>query len=146
MSSIFEEALVYHHHYNNVYIDIFRQHWNQLPAETYPLFCHVLNAQQIWCARILGLPQTGVRELHKMEDCTAINDRNLELAKRVLAEKSEDEMISYTNSKGEAFSNSVRDIVFHLINHSTHHKGQIAMQLRQNGIQPPVTDYIFYKR
>jgi len=54
--------------------------------------------------------------------------------------------IEYTNSKGDTFSNNIRDIYFHVINHSTHHRGQIASEFRQYGINPLVSDYIFYKR
>ena len=51
-----------------------------------------------------------------------------------------------TNSKGETFSNKIKDILFHIINHSTYHRAQIATDLKQNGIEPINTDYIFYKR
>ena len=54
--------------------------------------------------------------------------------------------MSYTNSKGQTFSNSIRDILFHVINHSTYHRAQIATEFKQNGLEPLVTDYIFYKR
>ena len=54
--------------------------------------------------------------------------------------------ISYKNTQGEEFGNLIRDILFHIINHSTHHKGQIVSDFRQMGIPPLVTDYIFYKR
>lgn len=54
--------------------------------------------------------------------------------------------ISYKNSRGERFENSVRDILFHVINHSTYHRGQIATDCKLHGMTPLATDYIFYKR
>ncbi|QLH28398.1 MAG: hypothetical protein HWD63_02710 [Candidatus Parvibacillus calidus] len=39
----------------------------------------------------------------------------------------------------------MKDIIFHIINHSTYHRGQIAMEFRQSGLEPLNTDYIFYK-
>jgi uncharacterized damage-inducible protein DinB len=33
------------------------------------------------------------------------------------------------------------DLVQHLLNHSTYHRGQVAVLLRQLGHQPPATDY-----
>ena len=37
-------------------------------------------------------------------------------------------------------------MLFHFVNHSTYHRGQIASNLKEHGIEPLVTDYIFYKR
>ena len=54
--------------------------------------------------------------------------------------------IIYKNSKGIEFSNTVQDVIFHVINHSTYHRAQIASDLKANGIEPINTDYIFYKR
>jgi uncharacterized damage-inducible protein DinB len=44
------------------------------------------------------------------------------------------------------FSNTIKDILFHMINHSTHHRAQIAMDMRNNKLEPLPLDYIFYKR
>jgi uncharacterized damage-inducible protein DinB len=40
----------------------------------------------------------------------------------------------------------VEQIMIHLVNHSSYHRGQIAMLLRQNGFEPVNTDYITYDR
>lgn len=54
--------------------------------------------------------------------------------------------VNYVNSKGDAFSNTVSDIVTHVVIHSEHHRGQIASTVRELGGQPAVTDYIQYVR
>ncbi len=54
--------------------------------------------------------------------------------------------VEYENSEGRTFANDVKDILFHVVNHSTHHRGQIMMDLRVSGIAPEPLDYIFYKR
>ena len=54
--------------------------------------------------------------------------------------------IDYENSEGRLFNNTVQDILFHIINHSTHHRGQISTDFRQNGLEPLQLDYVFYKR
>ena len=50
--------------------------------------------------------------------------------------------ITYKNSKGEAWTSAVEDILVHVTTHSAYHRGQIAADLRAAGIQPPYTDYI----
>jgi uncharacterized damage-inducible protein DinB len=50
--------------------------------------------------------------------------------------------INYTNSKGEPWSNTVQDILTHVLLHSAYHRGQIASQVRAGGEQPAYTDFI----
>ena len=57
-----------------------------------------------------------------------------------------DRDIHYSNSKGDQFSTRASDILQHLIIHGQHHRAQIAVVLRLNGIEPPRTDYIYYLR
>jgi uncharacterized damage-inducible protein DinB len=38
------------------------------------------------------------------------------------------------------------DLIRHVVNHSTYHRGQLATQLRQLGQIPPATDFIVYRR
>jgi uncharacterized damage-inducible protein DinB len=48
--------------------------------------------------------------------------------------------------KGEKFANTIKDIVVHVINHSTYHRAQIAQLVKQSGGEPAKTDYIVYQR
>jgi uncharacterized damage-inducible protein DinB len=57
-----------------------------------------------------------------------------------------DKRITYETTEGRTFSNTLQDILFHVINHSTHHRAQIAADFRANGLEPLALDYIFYKR
>lgn len=52
------------------------------------------------------------------------------------------ESVSYMNSKGESWSNSVHDILTHVVMHSAYHRGQIAAEMRAAGKQPAYTDFI----
>jgi uncharacterized damage-inducible protein DinB len=54
--------------------------------------------------------------------------------------------VNYSNSKGAHFQNSVRDVFYHIINHSSYHRAQIATLFKQGGLEPINTDYIFFKR
>lgn len=56
------------------------------------------------------------------------------------------ENISYSNSKGQKFEQPLEDLVIHVFNHATHHRGQIVSRLRDMGYQPPRTDYVVYMR
>lgn len=52
------------------------------------------------------------------------------------------ETVTYKNTKGEPWSNTVEDILTHVLLHSAYHRGQIASQMRADKEQPAYTDFI----
>ena len=54
--------------------------------------------------------------------------------------------VSYKDLKGTAYTTPVWQIVLHVVNHATLHRGQAMSLLRQLGVAPPPTDLIFYYR
>jgi uncharacterized damage-inducible protein DinB len=114
------------------------------------LLSHIISAQKIWLNRILGR-NTVIDPWHKLtqEDwipqsipITAEWINLLESFK----ENDFERRIEYTNTKGEKFFNTVKDIIVQVINHSTYHRAQIAQLVRQSGGEPAKTDYIIYQR
>ncbi|MBC9249301.1 damage-inducible protein DinB [Pseudomonas alcaligenes] len=51
--------------------------------------------------------------------------------------------IAYCNMAGEPFQRPLLDIVSHLVNHGTHHRGQITAALTALGQPAPKLDYIY---
>jgi uncharacterized damage-inducible protein DinB len=47
---------------------------------------------------------------------------------------------------GSAQSSSLPDIITHVCNHGTYHRGQVAKSLKAAGIQPVSTDFIVFSR
>lgn len=53
----------------------------------------------------------------------------------------------YKNLKGDPFEQPLKDILLHLNNHGTYHRGQLVTMLRQLGVTDiPQTDFILYSR
>jgi uncharacterized damage-inducible protein DinB len=53
----------------------------------------------------------------------------------------------YTNLRGDAFEDTYEDTLYHLVNHSTYHRGQLILMLREVGLTSlPGTDLIHYLR
>jgi uncharacterized damage-inducible protein DinB len=115
------------------------------PNKSIELMSHILNAHKIWNNRILKT-EAGVRpaDLYQVESFHALNDENYFSSLEILLQYSPETIVAYQNSRGVACSNSVRDILFHIINHSTHHRAQISSELRNSGLQPPITDYLYW--
>jgi uncharacterized damage-inducible protein DinB len=55
-------------------------------------------------------------------------------------------IVQYRRLSGEAHGDRLADLVRHVVNHSTYHRGQVATQLRHLGVKPPGTDLILYLR
>jgi uncharacterized damage-inducible protein DinB len=54
--------------------------------------------------------------------------------------------MTYRNSKGLEFTNSVGDTLTHVWLHGSYHRGQIAQAIRRAGHEPVNTDFITFVR
>ena len=57
-----------------------------------------------------------------------------------------DRVVDYRNLKGEAYSNVLWQLLRHMVNHSSYHRGQVTTMLRQLGHTPVATDLVLYYR
>jgi uncharacterized damage-inducible protein DinB len=56
-------------------------------------------------------------------------------------------VFQYQNTKKEQFKQPVNQVLLHLFNHGSYHRGQLVTMLRQSGIDKiPQTDYIIWSR
>ncbi|MHA7829823.1 MAG: DinB family protein [Flagellimonas sp.] len=121
---------------------------DQVPDNCIRLFSHILNAHHIWNHRILGAPTVfGVWDEHQLNAWQDIHYNNQRTSFEIVSNTDTfEKRVEYMNSAGKTFSNELKDILFHIINHSTHHRGQIMMELRNAGLAPEPLDYVHYKR
>lgn len=52
--------------------------------------------------------------------------------------------ITYVNFAGETWTYALGDMLIHVVNHGSYHRGQVATLLRQLGKKPLSTDYLLY--
>lgn len=113
------------------------------------LMGHIVAAQYLWLHRIKGLPAPDVKlwgeyELHALtSSAQKAGDQWLEF---VEGTDNFDRQLTYRNYTGDPYTNNVEMIMIHLVNHSSYHRAQIAMLLRQKGLEPVNTDFITYDR
>lgn len=123
-----------------------------LSSEVGRLLSHLLLAEREWFARLDGKDSTGFDfwQPLSIEDCRKLHARNDEDYTQLLATLSSDDnlnrTVSYTNSKGVSYQNTIREVLTHVFNHSTYHRGQVAVAMRANGATPAYTDYIAFVR
>lgn len=120
------------------------------PAVTLGRFAHVIAAELLWHARIQGRPSpVPVWPQWTVAECGERSEQVARLWAPYLDALTEDELgreVSYVNSKGEAFTSLVEDILTHLGLHSAYHRGQVAAELRAAGHEPATTDFIHAAR
>ncbi len=62
-----------------------------------------------------------------------------------LEEEDLERTVSFITGEGTSLSNTIERILYHVINHSTYHRGQVITMLKQLGIKDAVsTDLYFY--
>ena len=115
------------------------------------IFSHIISAQLIWLNRIQDHPTSPfpLWETYKISEIETMIEESSERWINFLSSYNMDtleEVIRYQNTKGDTYENRLRQIITHVINHSSHHRGQLALLLREKGVAPPPNDYIIYKR
>lgn len=147
MKAFFNQLFDYNFYFNKKLIETC-SNMDAVPKKTKELFSHMLNAHHIWNSRIVEQPsQYEVWQMHEVNDWADIHYENQRSSFEITSNADDfEKRIDYESSEGRLFTNTLQDVLFHIINHSTHHRGQIVMDFRNNGIEPIPLDYIHYKR
>ena len=116
------------------------------PERSRKWMAHILAAGHVWNSRLVQQPQPyPVWPNFTLDECER-EAKNLTSLWRAyldgIGAGGLDQTVSYKNTKGELWSNTVHDILTHAFMHSAYHRGQIAADMRQSGHQPAYTDYI----
>jgi uncharacterized damage-inducible protein DinB len=111
---------------------------------------HIMGAEWVWLQRWKGtspkkfydppeFPNTAALRAH----WTKIENEQMEFIKN-LTDELLPMKISYINFKGENWTYALWQMLQHLVNHSTYHRGQVATMMRQLGATPAATDFLLF--
>lgn len=108
---------------------------------------HVLMADRVWLNRIKGtVPANPMEQKEAVEtEWPRVMDE-WETRSNAWTDKDLMEAIAYKDMKGNPYETPLWQIVMHVVNHATLHRGQVMAMFRQLGAAPPSTDLIFYYR
>ena len=114
---------------------------------------HISGAEKIWLLRLQGTSlsewPSGASAGNMNERCAQLTSVSEDFA-RFTEEADEgffNEILAYQNLKGDSFTGNVTDILAHVMNHSTFHRGQIVNLLRGAGFTNlKSTDLITFTR
>ena len=122
---------------------------------------HILVADLFWLRRIAGAEAcaevlapmremtmpSGLRDI-LYDDIAALAVKREEIDALILSfseswnEAMLAELIRYRNMAGEKFERPLGALLQHLLNHQTHHRGQVTTLLFQAGVDPEATDLL----
>lgn len=119
-------------------------------GSVYQTFVHLIGAEEIWFARWQGQSPKSILSEQDLPDLAAIRARHAALADArranllTLNETAFDEVMHWTNMRGQPFTLLRWQVILHCINHSTHHRSEIAAMLTQLGHEPEPTELLQY--
>lgn len=118
----------------------------------YDTLAHIFQADSIWWDRLMLKPTGDISVYDPPDELAELSKRWLTVLDTYVswAEKLPpadwDRIVPHRNIKGEPFEAPVWQIVLHVVNHASYHRGQVTTMLRQLGRAPIGTDLIAYYR
>lgn len=120
------------------------------------IFSHVQAARRLWLHRVAPdlteFPPDGVFPIWPLEQLE-VDARQVDGLWRNFIGRLErgeapklDAMIEYASTEGVRYQSRLDDILTHVVNHSSYHRGQVAILVASAGAKPAVTDYIALTR
>ncbi|MGH9716512.1 MAG: DinB family protein [Candidatus Acidiferrales bacterium] len=113
---------------------------------------HIHGAQWIWLERWHGRTPSGLPSAADFPDFETVRQRFAEIDRNLvdyaasLTAEDLHRVISLKTSSGGVYAQPLWQMLQHLANHGTYHRGQIATMLRQLGCKPTSTDLIGFYR
>ena len=115
------------------------------------ILAHILITKQEYFERLGGKDSTGFNFWPDLSlaECEELTDKTMGNYERLLNDADEsllERMASYKTSEGVPFDNTYRELLTHVLFHSSIHRGNIVLKMREEGLEPPKIDYIIYLR
>ena len=111
---------------------------------------HMLGAEWVWLERFNGRSPAAFPGAEGLTTLEAIRRRWDEVSAGldavISATADLNRAVPYRTFKGDRFDQPLGDLVQHVVNHGTYHRGQVAMSLRLLGIAAPSTDLVAFLR
>ena len=115
------------------------------------ILAHILITEKEYFERLYGKDSTGFDFWPDLalEECGELARENRGRYEKLLLrfdDEGLDLYIRYKTSQGIEHENNFRELLTHVVIHSATHRGNIVLKLREEGFEPPSTDYIIYLR
>ncbi len=115
------------------------------------ILAHLLITEQEYFERLYGKDSTNFDFWQNLsaDECGELAQENAERFERLLRRFDDEglgQTTSYKTSEGVPYTNTFRELLTHVLFHSSIHRGNIMLQTRGEGFAPPPIDFIIYLR
>lgn len=120
------------------------------PEKAVKIFGHILFAKDVWLARILKEDLSRLKDPYPPCSLVECRQKLAELAgkwKSYLDSLTEEGLrgkFVAPNTQGKLSEHGVQNVLVHVVNHGSYHRGQLATLIAQGNGNRPGTDYISY--
>lgn len=120
-------------------------------AKALSILAHLLITEKEYFERLYGKDSTGFDfwQNLSLEECGTLARESADAYEKLLR-RFDDEGLDiaahYRTSEGIPYENTFRELLTHVLFHSSIHRGNIIIKLREEGWTPPKIDYIIYLR
>ena len=111
---------------------------------------HVLAAEWIWLERWNGTSPVALLNPDEFPTVDSLRTRWTETERDYesfisgLQDESLERVIAYTNTRGEEWKYPLGQMIQHVMNHSSYHRGQVTAMLRQLGAEVTPVDLLVF--
>ncbi len=108
------------------------------------LIAHIMLSERVWFERIAGqqVTTTTFSVLTKDELLRGFTE-NVATYHQLIGSRLHD-VVPFRRGTGEEYHATVGDIIYHLVAHGYHHRGQLAAHYSHAGVAYPSVDHIDY--
>jgi len=113
---------------------------------------HIIDVEWLYLERWLGRAPASLPKAESYADLGSLRERcetvtrDFEKSIRGLSDAELNRIFEFKNTKGTSYRHPLWEMLVHLVNHSTYHRGQVTVLLRAIGAKPLATDMIAFFR
>lgn len=132
--------------------EVFTKNLGSSHASIRDTLAHNLGAEWIWLERWKGNSPRALLDPKDFPTVEALRTRWGQVEKdqadflRSLTDERLQAALRYTTTEGTPFVQPLWQLMAHVVNHSTYHRGQVITLLRQVGAEPVSTDLVLFFR
>ena len=115
------------------------------------ILAHLLITKQEYFERLGGKDSTGFNFWPDLllDECSSLAASTHAKCMSLLDSGDEsilERIAKYKTSEGVEHENTYRELLTHVVMHSSIHRGNIVLKMREEGLEPPKIDYIIFLR
>ena len=145
IKEFFKDKFEYDFLSNKKWIEHLAEHEDNLSPYILKSMSHIINVHHIWIYRIQQKKQESFTwDVLPVDFWLKLAQENYRQTLEFIENIDFKEKINYHDEEGVEMERETVDILYHILQHNTYHRGQIALELRNLNLPVPVFNFITY--